>query len=366
MPKGNKTVLEIHLGALAHNFHYLKSQLAPQTRFLGVVKANSYGSDSFEIARKLEVLGADYLAVAYAEEGVYLRTQGITLPILVLHPQAANLHRLLEYQLEPNVYSFRILEALKEFLGIYKTLPIHLKLNTGLNRLGFTSAELPKLISELKQQQAWELKSVFSHFIASEDPHSRELSLQQITDFKKGVAQIEETLGVIPIKHMANTSGILNYPEAHFNMVRSGIGLYGFSNLPQHDKNLIPVGRLKTGISQIHQIQVGESVGYNRGIVASTPMKTATLPLGHADGISRIYGKEGGCVWIHGQKAPIVGNVCMDMLMVDVTHIDCVEGDAVVLFDDFHKASDLSEGVGTISYELLTAISSRIPRCILQ
>lgn len=366
MPKGNKTVLEISLKALENNFGYLKSKLSSGTKFLGVVKANSYGSDAFEVAQKLSELGADYLAVAYTQEGVYLRSKGVQLPILVLHPQACNLEELLDNQLEPNVYSFRILEALKSLSQEHSKISIHIKINTGLNRLGFSVDELPELVDQLKSQKSWKIASVFSHFIASEDSKSRELSLKQISLFKEGVKQLESKLGTIPIKHMANTSGILNYPEAHFDMVRSGIGLYGYSNLKEHDNNLIPMARLKTGISQINQIKEGESIGYNRGMVTQKPMKVATLPLGHADGISRLYGKKNGWVWIHGEKAPIVGNVCMDMLMVDVTHIECLEGDPVIIFDESHPATKVSEAVGTISYELITDIASRIPRSILR
>ncbi len=365
MPKGNKTVLEISLKALEKNFDYLKSKLSSGTKFLGVVKANSYGSDAFEVAQKLGHLGADYLAVAYTQEGVYLRSMGIQLPVLVLHPQACNLEELLENQLEPNVYSFRILEALKDLSQEYNEIPIHIKINTGLNRLGFSVNELPELIEQLKAQQNWKIASVFSHFIASEDPKSRELSLEQISLFKEGVKQLESSLGNIPLKHMANTSGLLNYPEAHFDMVRSGIGLYGYSNLEEHDEKLIPMARLKTGISQINRIKEGESIGYNRGMVANNPMRVATLPLGHADGISRLYGKMNGWVWVRGKKAPIVGNVCMDMLMVDVTHIECREGDPVIIFDENHPATKVSEAVGTISYELITGIAPRIPRNIL-
>lgn len=366
MGKFKETVLEIDLTALAHNYKYLRSKINSETKLLAVVKAFGYGSESVVVAKELENLGVNYFAVAYVAEGVVLRDAGIRTPILVLHPQPVNFPTLIERCLEPSIYSFRIL---KEFIAVAETkkqqdYPVHLKFNTGLNRLGFLENDVPSILSALKKTSALKTKSLFSHLVASEDPSEKEFTHTQIERFKNISAAIALELGYKPMLHQSNTSGVLNYPEAHFTMVRTGIGLFGFGNSTKENAHLKPVATLKSVISQIHHIQPGETVGYNRAYTATKLERTATLPIGHADGISRAFGNGKGWVTIAGKKAPIVGNVCMDMLMVNVTEIDCKEGDEVIIFDQNTTAEDLSEAIHSISYEMLTAISQRVKRVI--
>lgn len=367
MPKAQETVLEIDLKALKHNFEYLKSKLQNNTKFLAVVKAFGYGSDSCEMANSLQVLGADYFAVAYTNEGVALRKAGITKPILVLHPQAVNLKTLIRYSLEPNLYNTKILKAfintaLAEKQDHY---PVHIKFNTGLNRLGFSANDIDYIVSKIKKTNAIKVTSIFSHLAASEDLNEKEFTLNQIANFHTISKKLIDKLTYKPMLHMCNTSGILNYPEAHFDMVRGGIGLYGFGNSDKENKKLIPIATLKTVISQIHNIEKGESVGYNRTFKTRSFLKTATLPIGHADGIGRQYGKGKGFVTIKGQKAPIIGNVCMDMIMVNITNIDCEEGDEAIIFGQNTTAEQLAKTTNTISYELITAVSQRVKRIFI-
>ena len=367
MPKAQETVLEIDLSALTHNFNYLKSKLQPKTKFLAVVKAFAYGSDSVEIAKHLQKLEVDYFAVAYTKEGVALRDAGITTPILVLHPQAVSFKTLIDRCLEPSIYSAAILN---EFIATaeaqsQKNYPVHIKFNTGLNRLGFEENDIETIISKLESTTSIKITSIFSHLAASEDLNELDFTKLQIENFKNIADKFEAQSGFKPWLHLCNTSGILNYPEAHLDMVRSGIGLYGYGNCDAEDKNLKPIASLKSIISQIHTINEGDTVGYNRAHTSKVAERSATIPIGHADGISRIYGNGKGYVFINDQKAPIIGNVCMDMIMVNVTKIDCKEGDEVIIFNSDHKVSELAESAGTISYEILTALSQRIQRAFL-
>ena len=364
MSKAQETVLEINLNALTHNFNYLKSKLNSTTKFLAVVKAFAYGSDSVTIAKHLETLSVDYFAVAYANEGAVLREAGVTKPILVLHPQPINFKIIIKHCLEPSLYSEKILN---QFIKIaeaenQKNYPVHIKFNTGLNRLGFRETDVNNITKKLKKTNAIVAKSIFSHLAASEDENEKEFSLNQIKTFKAIASKFEALVGYKPWLHIANTSGVINYPNAHFNMVRCGIGLYGFGNSAAEDENLKPISRLKSIISQIHTIKKGETVGYNRAYKSSRTEKIATIPIGHADGINRIYGNEKGFVFINGKKAPIIGNVCMDMIMVNISNVDCQEGDEVIIFDGHQKASSIAESAHTISYEILTSISQRVKR----
>ncbi len=368
MSHNGETVLEIDLAALEHNYRYLRSQLNSDTKFLGVVKAYAYGSEAVAIAKKLEALGADYIAVAYAPEGIALRQAGIRLPIMVLHPQLHTLEAIISNGLEPVLYSMRILKGFAKISRAMKqrAYPVHLKCNTGLNRLGFEVEHVSAVATQVLQVKSIALKSVFSHLAASEDLAEEDFTRQQIQAFTSVINELENKVGPISIKHLLNTSGILNYPEAQFNMVRSGIGLYGYGNAPKYDRRLIPVATLKTSISQLHRVEPGKSVGYNRAFIASKNHILATLPIGHADGIGRMYGKGKAWVTINGKKAPIVGNVCMDMLMVDVSNIPCKEGDLVLVFGQgAASAETLAQTVNSISYELLTGISQRVRRNIL-
>ena len=360
------TVLEIDLQALEHNLKVMKSRLNPNTLFMAVIKAFAYGSDMLRIAKTLEKLGVDYLAVAYTQEGVGLREAGVQLPILVLHPQPAQLEQCVDYCLEPSLYSPRVFKAFVEVAQKKKQekYPVHLKFNTGLNRLGFWENDVEWIMKHL-DPNSLRIQGLFSHLAASDDPAEKEFTLKQLHTFDQICTALAKGLGYRPLRHALNSSGILNYPEAEYEMVRSGISLYGYGNAPEFDAELKPVGRLKTVVSQLHKIEPGESVGYNRAYTAEDYRLIATLPLGHADGIGRQYGQGKGKVWVHGQLAPIVGNVCMDMLMVDVTGIDCSEGDEVIVFGPEHSAEDFASGAGSISYELITGISSRVPRILL-
>lgn len=367
MPKAKETVLEIDLGALTHNFNYLKSKIQPNTKFLAVVKAFAYGSDITTIAKHLETLKVDYFAVAYCAEGVALRDAGITTPILVLHPQPVNFKTIINRCLEPSVYSERLL---REFITAAKAekqvhYPVHLKFNTGLNRLGFKRDDLEIIAKHFSSTSSVYCKSIFSHLAASEASEERLFTEQQILEFQGLYDACQKFLDDAPVKHLCNTSGVLNYPEAHYDMVRCGIGLYGFGNSATFDAHLKPVARLKSVISQIHQVHAGDTVGYNRAYKASKEERIATIPIGHADGINRSFGHGKGYVFINEKKASIVGNVCMDMIMVNVSNIDCKEGDEVIVFNGKHKASTLAESAHTISYEILTAISQRIKRQLL-
>lgn len=364
MPKAQETVLEINLDHLSHNFNYLRSRLQSNTAFLAVVKAFAYGSDAEKIPLFLQDLGVDYFAVAYAHEGMALRNVGITIPILVLHPQPINFKSIISNCLEPSLYSAKVLNAFIKMAKEegQKDYPVHIKFNTGLNRLGFWENDVDYILEKIQSQNAVKIKSLFSHLAASEDLNEKAFSESQIKMFMQASKDISNGLGYTPMQHMCNTSGILNYPEAHFDMVRSGIGLYGFGNSAKENKNLKPIAALKSVISQIHRIEKGESVGYNRAYKASHDETTATIPLGHADGIGRQYGNGKGYVYINGLKAPIIGNVCMDMIMVNISNIECKEGDEVIIFDQTHSAEDLAAATNSISYELITAISPRVKR----
>lgn len=368
MPKIQETVLEIDLKALKHNFNYLKSKIQSTTHFLAVVKAFAYGNQASKIAIYLQNLGVNYFAVAYLNEGVALRKAGVTLPILVLHPQPVNFKKLIKHCLEPSIYSKKILQ---EFIDVayaekQTNYPIHIKFNTGLNRLGFCQGDVKHIVNIVSETKTVRVKSIFSHLAASEDFDEKEFTLNQIDTFKTIASNFEHQIGYKPMLHICNTSGILNYPEAQFDMVRSGIGLYGFGNSEKENKNFIPIASLKTVISQIHYIEKGQSVGYNRAFKCDTAQKTATLPIGHADGLRRQYGNGNGFVVINNKKAPIIGNVCMDMIMVDVTNIDCNEGDEVVVFDSKYTAEDLATAANTISYELITGVSQRVKRHVIE
>jgi len=364
MAKTQETVLEINLNALEHNYNYLKSKLKGNTKFLAVVKAFAYGSDAEKTALYLQNLNVDYFAVAYTSEGVALRDAGITKPILILHPQPVNFKTIIDRCLEPSLYSPKILN---DFLQTATDLnqenyPVHIKFNTGLNRLGFGGNDVDFIVSKMGSENILYVNSIFSHLAASEDLNEKSFTNTQISNFKTISENFINAIGYKPLIHICNTSGVLNYPEAHFDMVRCGIGLYGFGNSEKENKHLIPIASLKSVISQIHLIEKGESIGYNRAYISSEVKKTATIPVGHADGIGRQYGNGKGYVYINNLKAFIIGNVCMDMIMVDITNIDCKEGDEVIIFNSNHSAEDFAKTSATISYELITSISQRVKR----
>jgi alanine racemase len=359
------TVLKIDGNALEHNLNYFKQKLNPETKILAVVKAFGYGSNAVKIAHFLKDK-VDYFAVAYTHEGIALRQADIKTPILVLHPQIQNLQAIVDYRLEPNLYNFKIFNAFLKLADEAPLMnyPIHLKFNTGLNRLGFWHTDVPKILTSLKETNHIKVQSIFSHLAASEDIEEQEFTTNQINNFAYIVQQIYKHLDYEPMLHILNTSGVVNYAKAQFDMVRVGIGLYGFGNDEKETSQLKNTHNLTSIISQIHLVEPGETVGYNRAFVAKRPSKSATIPVGHADGISRKLGNKKGHVIINNQKAPIIGNVCMDMIMVDVTKIDCNEGDEVIIFNSQEMIKNIAEISETIVYETLTAISQRVKKML--
>ncbi|WP_348799183.1 bifunctional UDP-N-acetylmuramoyl-tripeptide:D-alanyl-D-alanine ligase/alanine racemase [Flavobacterium adhaerens] len=362
--KTHETVLEVNLNAISHNYNFFKSKLNANTKMMAMVKAFSYGSGGFEVAKLLEHLKADYLGVAFADEGISLRAAGINLPIMVLNPENTSFLAIIQHQLEPEIYS---LKGLNAFLKIaeqkrLREFPIHIKLDTGMHRLGFEANTIEDLIATLKGNSTVKVKSILSHLATSDDLEQKDFALYQIELFEKLSSKLISELKINPIRHILNTSGISNYTQAQYDMVRLGIGLYGVSNDPEEQKYLENVTTLKSIISQIRVIQKEESVGYGRRFRAERESRIATIPIGYADGISRHWGNGVGYVSIKNKKATILGSVCMDMLMVDVTEIDCREGDAVIIFGESPTVTHMAEQLKTIPYEILTSISQRVKR----
>lgn len=362
--KTHETVLEINMDSISHNLNYYKSKLGDDVKIMVMVKAFGYGNGGLEIAKLLEHHKVDYLGVAFADEGISLKNGGIKLPIMVLNPESTSFPSIIQYELEPEIYSIKGLNA---FLKIareknLKDFPIHIKLDTGMHRLGFEENNLNELIETLKGNSSVKVKSVLSHLATSDEVKHFDFVLSQINLFDKLSSKLISELNINPIRHILNTSGISNFPNAQFNMVRLGIGLYGVSNDPAEQKYLENVGTLKSIISQVRTIPNGDSVGYGRRFVAEKETKIATIPIGYADGISRLWGNQVGFVRIKNQKAPIVGSVCMDMLMVDVSHIDCKEGDSVIIFGESPTVIEMAEALKTIPYEIMTSISQRVKR----
>nr|WP_294773725.1 bifunctional UDP-N-acetylmuramoyl-tripeptide:D-alanyl-D-alanine ligase/alanine racemase [uncultured Flavobacterium sp.] len=362
--KTHETVLEINLNAVSHNLNFFKSKLAPKTKMMVMVKAFGYGNGGFEIAKLLEHHKVDYLGVAFADEGIALKSAGISVPIMVMNPETTSFSAIIQHQLEPEIYSIK---GLKAFLKIaeqkkLKNFPIHLKIDTGMHRLGFEEENLTELISILKGNETVQIKSILSHMATSDDLKHDAFAQSQIALFEKLSTQLISELKIKPIRHILNTSGISNYPEAQYDMVRLGIGLYGISNDEEEQKYLENVGTLKSVISQIRTIDQGESVGYGRRFVAEKETKIATIPIGYADGIRRSWGNGVGYVVINDKPAKIVGSICMDMLMVDVTGIDCKEGQSVIIFGENPSVNHIAKQLNTISYEILTGISQRVKR----
>lgn len=362
--KTHETILEINLNAISHNLNYYKSKLNPKTKIMVMVKAFGYGSGGFEIAKLLAHHNVDYLGVAFADEGIELRQAGIQLPIMVLNPEMTSFPSIIQYHLEPEIYSIRGLKAFVKIAEQKKisNYPVHIKINTGMNRLGFDDEIIPELIAMLQKNNSVQVKSILSHLAASDDLAHDIFTKKQISDFDAISNKMATELKINPIRHISNTSGISNYPQAQFDMVRLGIGLYGVSNDVNETKELENVGTLKSIISQIRTLNSGESVGYNRRFRVEKPTKIATIPIGYADGISRAWGNGVGYVLINNQKAAIVGSVCMDMLMVDVTEINCLEGNEVIIFGKNPSVTTIAKAIHTIPYEILTSISGRVKR----
>ncbi len=362
--KNHETILEINLDAISHNLNFYKSKLNPETKIMVMVKAFGYGNGGYEIAKLLEHHKVDYLGVAFADEGIELRKAGITTPIMVLNPENSSFRAMIAYDLEPEIYSISGLQA---FLKIAQQqnishYPIHIKLDTGMHRLGFEPHLISELCSMLKNNNFIKVKSIFSHLAASDDLQFNTFTQLQFQRFDAMFSELEKVVPSKPIRHILNTSGIFNYVDKQMEMVRLGIGLYGIGNSEQELHSLENVSTLKTIISQIRAVLPEESIGYSRRFRVTEKIKVATIPVGYADGIRRSWGNEKGFVTINNQKATILGSICMDMMMVDVTNINCSEGDEVIVFGTNPKITEIATTTGTISYEILTGISQRVKR----
>ena len=362
----HQTWLEVNLSNMGHNLRYYRSLIEPQTKVMAMVKALSYGAGTVEIARWLEFNRVDYLAVAYIDEGVTLRKGGISAPILVMNPDETAFDRMIEYRLEPELYSLRIVEQFIDAVDKTHTsaepYPVHLKVETGMNRLGLVEQELNDALAMIANSALVSVKSVFSHLAASDEPALDDFTNQQISTFNTLAAKTETTLGYTVIKHLANTSGVARFPQAQLDMVRLGIGLYGAANSKKEQSQLKVVTHWFTRVSQIKQIKAGESVGYSRSFVADKPTTIATLPVGYADGFFRLLGNGKGKVFVKGEEATVIGRVCMDMIMVDVTKIPVQTGDVVEILGEHISVMEMATAAQTIPYEIFTHISSRVPR----
>ena len=360
--KTHETVMEVNLDALIHNLNYFRSQLRPSTRLMAMVKASSYGAGTVEVASALQFNHVDYLTVAYVDEGVELRRNGITLPIMVMNPEPAGFDDIIRYHLEPDIYSFRILNLFADHLAALnpdssQPFPIHIEFDTGMHRLGFMADDVQPLLRRLDEvKPLLEVKSVFSHLACSEDPAMDDFTRRQIDRLRQWSAPLPG------IRHILNSSGISRFPEAQMDMVRLGIGLYGIAPEPEVQSRLRQVSRLVSRISQIKEIPAGDTVGYNCRWQASRPSRIAILTIGYADGLHRGLGNGHGHVLVCGHEAPIVGSICMDMCFVDVTDVDCHEGDRAVIFGDDDLLQRNAAAAGTIPYELLTAVAPRVKR----
>ncbi len=362
--KSHQTVLEVNLNAIQHNLNYFKSLVGKDTKIMTMVKAFSYGAGDVEIANILQFNKVDYLTVAYADEGAELRKSGIKVPIMVMNPEEQSLSTVLKHCLEPEIYSLRILHSLLDEMTFHKAqkIGIHLELDTGMHRLGFEEKDFPDLIQLLKGHPEVEVKSIFSHFAASDEIEFDDFTHHQIQLFKEMATYLKMELGGNILLHIANTAGVSRFPESHFDMVRLGIGLYGISSDPKVLPLLENVSTLKTRISQIRQIEKDDAVGYSRRWIAKETSHIAIIPIGYADGLSRRLGNGVGHVQINGQSAPIIGNICMDMCMVDVTGIDCKETDEVIIFGSSDLVQKMAHNLNTIPYEVFTSIPNRVKR----
>ncbi|AFK03945.1 Alanine racemase [Emticicia oligotrophica DSM 17448] len=363
--KVHGTVFEVNLDALTNNLNFYRNKIGLGTKIMVMVKAFAYGSGSAEVASLLEYHKVDYLGVAYTDEGVVLRQNGIKLPIMVLNPQPESFAKLVEYNLEPEIYSFKLFEQFLNFTNRFtnKIFKIHLKIDTGMHRLGFVEQDIISVIDLLNQNPTIQVASIFSHLVGADESEHNAFSKLQIEKFEQMSQQI---LAAIPrqkpLRHICNSAGIIRFPEAKFDMVRLGIGLYGVEVTGVEQNALQTVGTLKTVISQIKHLQAGTTVGYSRKGVLERESKIATIAIGYADGFDRGFSKGVGKVLVNGVACPVVGNVCMDMTMIDVTDVECEEGDEVIIFGKDLSITELAQTIDTIPYEILTGVSERVKR----
>ena len=363
--KVHETILEVNLGAMVANLNHYRAMLQP-AKMVCMVKASAYGAGSYEIAKTLQEHQVDYLAVAVADEGAELRKAGITSSIMIMDPELTAFKTMFDYKLEPEVYNFHLLDALvkaAEKEGI-TNFPVHIKLDTGMHRLGFSEEEVPVLIRRLKNQNALIPRSVFSHFVGSDSPQFDVFTRGQLEIFERASKELQAAFPHKILRHICNTAGIERFPDAQFDMVRLGIGLYGVSPI---DNSIINnVSTLKTTILQIRDVPAEDTVGYSRKGHLTRASRIAAIPIGYADGLNRHLGCGHAYCMVNGKKAPYVGNICMDVCMIDVTDIDCQEGDAAIIFGDELPITVLSDTLDTIPYEILTSISTRVKRVYYQ
>ena len=368
--KAHETVLEINFNHLVSNLNHFRSKIKPETKLMVMVKAFGYGSGNLEVSNVLQFHNVDYLTVAFADEGVELRRAGINLPIMVMSPEVNSYDNIIKYHLEPEVFSFRNLEFIEkamENLALPEAHPlnVHIKLDTGMHRLGFSNNELPELIRRIQANPMLNVKSVFSHLATADNPAEDEFTLSQIHNFEKGSQMIVEAFPHA-LRHILNTAGISRFPQYQFDMVRLGIGLYGVPTCDADKGMLETVVSWKTTINQIKRIPAGDSIGYNRHGHADHDMRIGIVPIGYADGLSRLLGNGNGKFYVNGQQVPVIGDICMDMCMLDLTNIDATEGDTVVIFDAEHDIADIAKACQTIPYEIMTRVSQRVKRVYYQ
>ena len=367
--KAHETVLEINFNHMVNNFNHFRSLIKPETKIMVMVKAFGYGSGNYEVSNILQFHHADYLTVAFADEGVELRRAGINLPIMVMSPEVNSYDNIIKYHLEPEVFSFRNLDFIEKALqatGVTAPLNVHIKLDTGMHRLGFSLKELPELIRRIQANPLIHVRSTFSHLATADNPDEDEFTLSQIKVFQEGSQMIVDAFPYKVLRHILNTAGITRFTKYQFDMVRLGIGLYGVPTCKQDEGVLETVVSLKTTINQIKEIPAGDSIGYNRHGRAIHDMRIGIVPIGYADGLSRLLGNGNGKFYINGQQVSIVGDICMDMCMLDLTGVEAKEGDTVVIFDGEHSINDIAKACKTIPYEVMTRISQRVKRVYYQ
>ena len=367
--KAHETVLEINFNHLINNYNHYRSLIKPETKLMVMVKAFGYGSGNYEVSNILQFHRADYLTVAFADEGVELRRAGINLPIMVMSPEINSYDNIIKYHLEPEVFSFRNLELIERTLaitGVTIPLNVHIKLDTGMHRLGFSLKELPELIRRIQANPLIHVRSVFSHLATADNPDEDDFTMSQIKVFEEGSQMIVDAFPYKVLRHILNTAGITRFTKYQFDMVRLGIGLYGVPTCKADEGVLETVVSLKTTINQIKDIPAGDSIGYNRHGRAVHDMRIGIVPIGYADGLSRLLGNGNGKFYINGQQVPIVGDICMDMCMLDLTGVEAKEGDTVVVFDAEHSINDIAKACQTIPYEVMTRISQRVKRVYYQ
>ena len=367
--KTHQTVMNVNLPALIHNLSYYRSLLKPETKMVAMVKAQSYGLGDVELINELIYHHVDYLAVAYTDEGIRLRKRSITKPIIVLGAEAHSFEAMIDYRLEPEIFNFHYLEVLANLLEHHadiQSFNIHIKLDTGMHRLGFDETDLPRLVDFVQQHPQLRIRSIFSHLAAAEDPAEDDFTRGQIALFDRMSSFLISQFNYPVLRHILNSAGISRFPEAQYDMVRLGIGLYGFSSVPQDKAQLQNTVTLRTVVTQVKTIPANETIGYNRSYKTLHDSKIAIIPIGYADGFPRELGNSIGQVYVAGQLVPIVGKICMDMCMVDVTGLEVKEGDEVIVYGDPHPLDKVAASINRIPYELMTAISKRVQRIYIK